>query len=326
VCCDGTWNTPEKDNVTNVVAVARAIKPVDDQGNHQVVFYDWGVGTGNVVDRIQGGMTGKGLERNIRDGYRFLIHNYVPGDQIYLFGFSRGAYTVRSLVGLIRNCGLLRKEHSDKIPDAFDIYRSTERSMKPDASRPKVFVNAYGRRVKIRFLGVWDTVGALGIPFKSRKKRDRHEFHDTQISSIVEHAYHALAIDERRKPFEPTVWKTKPGRKNTRQVWFAGVHTDVGGGYADDHGLADVALEWMVERAEQRGLAFDREILEAGLDGDTDYRVHDSHKSRYGKPRKRKVLAMSKDESVHPTVRGWVDDETYAPTTLPPGWRTRLGA
>ena len=326
VCCDGTWNTPETDNVTNVVSVARAVKPRDDRGNHQVVFYDWGIGTGNFLDKLVGGAAGKGLDRNIRDAYRFLVHNYLPGDRIYLFGFSRGAYTVRSLVGFIRNCGLLKKAHAGRILEAFEIYRSTRPTMHPNASEARVFAARYSRQVSIRFLGVWDTVGALGIPIKSKRRRERYEFHDTRLSSIVDHAYHALAIDERRKPFAPTIWTTKRGRTNTAQRWFAGVHSDVGGGYADDHGLADIALEWLAGRAEASGLQLNRATLRAGFDRDTGYLVHDSHKARYGFRRKRKPLEVSPDEAIHPTVRDWIDDDVYDPGNLPAGWRRRVGS
>jgi uncharacterized protein (DUF2235 family) len=325
VCCDGTWNTPETDAVTNVVALARAVKPRDGRGDHQVVFYDWGIGTGNFLDRIVGGIAGKGLDRNIRDAYRFLVHNYLPGDRVYLFGFSRGAYTVRSLVGFIRNCGLLKKRHSGRIPEAFEIYRSRRPELHPNAAAAKAFAAAYSRRPSLRFLGVWDTVGALGIPIRSKSRRQRHEFHDTRLSSAVEHAAHALAIDEQRKPFTATIWNTKRGRKNTSQVWFAGAHSDVGGGYEDDHGLADIALVWMADRAEECGLSFDRAILCSGYDRNSEFRVHDSHKRRYGRRRKREPLATSGDESIHGTVRDWIDEEVYAPGNLPPGWRDRVG-
>jgi len=324
VCCDGTWNTPEKDNVTNVVSVARALKPRDDRGNHQVVFYDWGLGTGNFLDRLVGGAAGKGLDRNIRDAYRFLVHNYLPGDRIYLLGFSRGAYTVRSLVGFIRNCGLLKKPHSGRILEAFEIYRSSSPALHPNASAARGFTVRYSRPVSIRFLGVWDTVGALGIPINSRRRRARYEFHDTRLSSIVDHAYHALAIDERRKLFAPTIWTTRAGRRHTVQTWFAGVHTDVGGGYPDDHGLADIALEWMVERAMACGLQFNHATLRAGFDSDSTFLVHDSHRPRYGRRRERAPLETSRDESIHPTVRDWIDGDVYAPDNLPAGWLNRV--
>jgi uncharacterized protein (DUF2235 family) len=325
VCCDGTWNTPERDDATNVVNVTRAIEPRDSRGNDQVVFYEWGIGTANRLDKAIGGTTGRGLNRNIREAYRFLTHNYATGDSLYFFGFSRGAYTVRSLAGMIHNCGLLKKEHSGRIGEAFEMYRSRLKKFHPDESRSIEFRNAYSRFVKIKFLGVWDTVGALGIPLVGRLARQsKYRFHDTKLSPIIECAYHPLAIDERRAPFKPSIWAIKRGRGHTAQPWFAGAHSDVGGGYKDDHGLADVTLNWMAERATECGLQFNETILDASFDRDTNYKVHDSHKPRFGLPKRRRMLCTSADESVHHTVREWVDEGSYAPGNLPDGWRRRV--
>ena len=118
VLCDGTWNNPEQKSVTNVVKMARAILAVDRQGLHQVVFYDWGGGSEELDDRLSGGIAGLGLDKNIQDVYRFLVHNYAKGDEIFLFGFSRGAYTARSAAGLIRNAGILKKQYAKLIPAA----------------------------------------------------------------------------------------------------------------------------------------------------------------------------------------------------------------
>ena len=115
ICSDGTWQTPNQDNATHVLEMARAVLPTARDGTTQVVFYDWGVGTDNWLNRMVGGISGKGIDKNIRDCYRFLAYNYQDGDEIYLFGFSRGAYTVRSLAGLIRNCGILTKAKAGKI-------------------------------------------------------------------------------------------------------------------------------------------------------------------------------------------------------------------
>ena len=325
ICCDGTWNTPERDNTTNVVKVTRAIKPRDGRGNDQVVFYEWGIGTGNRVDKAIGGTTGRGLNRNIREAHRFLAHNYASGDSLYFFGFSRGAYTVRSLAGMIHNCGLLRKEHSGRIVEAFEMYRSRLKRFHPDERDAVEFKKAFSRLVKIKFLGVWDTVGALGIPLLGRLARQsKYGFHDTKLSPIIENAYHALAIDEKRTPFRPAIWKIKRGRLRTAQPWFAGVHSDVGGGYKDDHGLADVTLYWMTERAAECGLEFNERTLNASFDPATNYKVHDSHKPRFGLPRRRGVMRTSPDESIHHTVRDWVDEGSYAPGNLPAGWRRRV--
>ena len=161
ICSDGTWNNPEQKNVTNVVRTARAIRPVDRRGMPQLVFYDWGVGSEGVGNKVAGGVLGKGIDKNIQDAYRFIVHNYVDGDEIYLFGFSRGAYTARSTAGLIRNIGILKKIHAHLIPRGYKLYRQKS---KPDAPTAIEFRRKYSHEVRIAFVGVWDTVGALGIP------------------------------------------------------------------------------------------------------------------------------------------------------------------
>ncbi|WP_268746561.1 DUF2235 domain-containing protein [Nitrincola sp. A-D6] len=164
ICSDGTWQSPESDNPTHVLRVARAIAPEDLQGNKQVVFYDWGVGTEG--DRVRGGATGAGLDKNIMDIYRFIVHNYDDGDALFLFGFSRGAYTVRSLAGLIRNAGILRREHAELISHAYELYRQRSADSRPFKEKSTEFRQLYAVAdiTRIRFIGVWDTVGALGIP------------------------------------------------------------------------------------------------------------------------------------------------------------------
>ena len=256
ICSDGTWQTPRQENTTHVVEMARAVLPTAPDGKTQVVFYDWGVGTEGWMSRLAGGISGKGIDKNIRDCYRFLMHNYDDGDEIYLFGFSRGAYTVRSLAGLIRNCGVLRKEKASKLPAAYEMYR--RRDAKPKSAEAKVFRSDYSRETAIRFIGVWDTVGALGIPLRGLSKltAHRHGFHDVALSRYVKHGCHALAIDERRGPFRPSLWKAKSNEGQiVEQVWFAGVHGDVGGSL--DTGLGRPAFEWMKERASYAGLALD---------------------------------------------------------------------
>ena len=137
---DGTWNSPEQGGATNVLKMTRAVSPTAE-GISQIAFYDWGVGTDR--KKISGGITGAGIDKNIMDCYRFLIHNYEEGDQIYLFGFSRGAYTARSLGGLIRNCGLLKREHADQIPEAYRLYRKRTKSSSPSAAEPSDFRKRY---------------------------------------------------------------------------------------------------------------------------------------------------------------------------------------
>lgn len=254
ICSDGTWQSPESDHPTHVLRVARAIAPEDLQGNKQVVFYDWGVGTEG--DRILGGASGAGLDKNIMDTYRFIVHNFDKGDALFLFGFSRGAYTVRSLAGLIRNAGILRREHAELIPQAYELYRQRSADSKPFKQKSTRFRKQYAVAdiTRIRFIGVWDTVGALGIPapFLGTLGTTRYLFHDTEPSSIIDCARHAVSIDENREDFEPTLWSQKPS-VDLKQVWFAGVHTDIGGGYAD-HSLGDHAGKWLLDEACQCGL------------------------------------------------------------------------
>jgi len=274
VCCDGTWNTPDQKDrgvmrPTNVVKIARWVMPQDANGVAQRVHYDRGVGTGDVVDRAFGGMFGVGLGHNVREAYEFLSRNYDEGDHVFLFGFSRGAYTVRRVVGMIRKCRLLPEIRDDAtrtaaIEEGYEVYtrREGERQGGPDSEAAQAFRRKHGcRRITIRCLGVWDTVGAYGIggvlgQLTSRLSKSR--FHDRRLSSIVERAYQAVAIDEARRLFEPTLFEQGPAGQQQGQVleqsWFTGVHSNVGGGY-EDTGLSDVTLHWMAMRAEQCGLA-----------------------------------------------------------------------
>ncbi|KAA9134177.1 DUF2235 domain-containing protein [Marinihelvus fidelis] len=258
---DGTWNSPEKGGETNVLHLARGVAPSHD-GVKQVAFYDWGVGTDRKT--MTGGITGVGIDKNIMDCYRFIVHNFDEGDELFLFGFSRGAYTARSLAGFIRNCGVLRREHASRIPDAYEMYRKRSDASGPNAPEPTAFRADYAWSdiTPIEFVGAWDTVGALGIPvpFWGTLGEEEFLFHDTEPSKIINHARHAVAIDEYREDFTPTLWDPKPGI-DLKQVWFSGVHSNVGGSY-DDRGLSDTALKWMVDEASAFGLGFEAHALE----------------------------------------------------------------
>jgi hypothetical protein len=209
-----------------------------------------------------------GLSRNVLDAYRFLIHTYEPGDALYLFGFSRGAFTARSLAGLVRNCGILRPEQADRIDEAWALYRS--RADKPTSVAATLFRGAYSYETEIRFVGVWDTVGSLGIPVPAPsflqplvdRFNHRWAFHDTTLSKSVNGAFQALAVDEERSAFPPTLWQQEEGAQHQelRQVWFSGVHLSVGGGEKDS-GLSDITLLWMVRQAIRYGLEFDPQVL-----------------------------------------------------------------
>ncbi len=271
VCCDGTWSVPDErcgdaPCPTNVTKIALSVAPRDRLAVQQIVFYGRGIGTGR-WDHLAGGLFGVGISLRILDEYRFLIEVYEPGDELFLFGFSRGAYTARSLAGLIRNCGILERRFRDLVPQAYELYRRRDPASGPRAKEARLFRETYSYErehgpMRITFIGVWDTVGSLGIPigplgWLSRRVL-RLQFHDVQLSTFVENAFQALAIDERRRAFQPAIWEQQAearGRQRLEQVWFAGVHSSVGGGAADA-GLSDVAFEWMKERAARCGLEF----------------------------------------------------------------------
>jgi uncharacterized protein (DUF2235 family) len=258
LCCDGTWNTADQKCPTNVTKFVLGVADRDPSGTEQCVFYHSGVGTSR-RERISGGAFGVGLSRNVQGTYRFIVENYEPGDELFFLGFSRGAFTARSTVGFVRNAGILKRQYADRVPEAYALYRN--RQAHPRGTEAQLFRRSYSYETRIRFVGVWDTVGALGIPLSGIPLVDvvnrRWQFHDTTLSTSVDAAFHALAVDEKRRPFEPTLWQQQPdaGTQRLEQVWFAGVHSDVGGGYPDGS-LADVALMWMVARAQSCGLAF----------------------------------------------------------------------
>ena len=277
VCCDGTWNTPEQSDrgiamPSNVVKISQAIDRTDPA---QLVYYDKGLGTGEGWDRVTGGVFGIGLTENILQAYRWVANELQDGDRLFFFGFSRGAYTVRSLGGLIGRCGLTSPQDTRSARQAYDLYRQSS----DDAGRARATeFKAAQRQPSIHFLGVCDTVGSLGVPALSRygllRKLVRrlaegskyaHGFHDETLGRHVTHAYHALAVDEQRGAYEPSVWKAgAEARANVEQVWFAGAHSNVGGGYADC-GLSDLALLWMATKAAAAGLKFDSNRLAAQL-------------------------------------------------------------
>ena len=212
VCCDGTWNVFGQKHPTNVVKLYQAIAGTDDAGVIQDSVYVAGVGT-KPWHKVRGGALGLGLSKNVKKGYLELVDMYEPGDEIFLFGFSRGAYTARSIAGFIRNAGLLSREHRGRLDEAFALYRDRDRSSAPSGERAVEFREQYSHEVPIRFIGVWDTVGSLGIPLSGKLFEwinRRWAFHDTQLSSTVAAAYHALAIDEKRGPFKPTLWRAQP--------------------------------------------------------------------------------------------------------------------
>ncbi len=289
ICSDGTGNSAIKDRGTNVFKIFEAIDlnghRVDPTLDPQVAFYDDGVGTESFLPlKLLGGAFGFGLAKNVRDLYMDLVRVYDPGDadtpadRIYLFGFSRGAFTVRTLAGLIAKCGVLDRSKlpttdalRSAVRKAYGTYRRSYRTLLgsvlnqilvtlrlrgPDADAMAGFKQAHGvpGDVRIRFIGVWDTVDAVGGPFHTSDVINavihRFKFPDQILSDKVDQAAHALSIDEARAAFGPVLWEAKP---NIEQVWFAGVHSNVGGGYPKQ-GMSLVTLDWMMQKAQQNGL------------------------------------------------------------------------
>jgi uncharacterized protein (DUF2235 family) len=342
LCCDGTWNRADqvtqdgKPCVTNVLKIARRIAK-SAGGTPQIIYYGQGVGTGNALDRFSGGAFGEGLTENIFDAYRFLVANYEPNDELFLFGFSRGAFTARSIAGMIRKCGILRRDFAEQYVEAIQLYKN---GAHPDDAGPKDFRSRFSlcglTGIPIKFIGVWDTVGALGIPLRGLRSLTRkdYQFHDTQLSGTVEYAFHALAIDEHRAPFKPTLWACDPKHSQTvEQVWFSGVHSDIGGGYPEA-GHSDITLDWMIGKARSAGLVFDQAVLDARrLQPEPLQDLHNSKKGLYNLSRgiDRPIGWAMKDpdrpnepdrndptQSVHDSVRARWDAQgsKYRPATL----------
>ncbi len=288
VCADGTWNSEDgAGSQTNVAKLHRVLQNSFVEQVDQLICYVTGVGT-RFGEKVRGGAFGYGLDANIKEAYRFLVDHYQEGDQLFFFGFSRGAYTARSLAGFIRNSGLLKIEHLDRLDEAFELYRKRSPDTKPDSAVAAEFRRRYAYAPDIEFVGVWDTVGSLGVPLPRVKllswfarfvDRD-FQFHDTSLSKIIKHAHHAISMHERRGTFPASKWQKQPGTENQvlEQVWFPGVHCDVGGGYPAS-GLSDASFRWMVDKAKACGLKFREAGLAVGatLAPDPLGKLHDSY-------------------------------------------------
>ena len=269
---DGTWNEPP--DHTNVRRLRLMLAEHGEDGLEQRAFYNAGVGT-RWYDRWSGGLIGSGLSENVRDGYRWLIENYDEGDEIYLFGFSRGAFTARSLAGIIARYGLLRADapisfaqlferyqKGDSVPAIYDLIRNKEQSGVLDFEDQALLRHSYYRRNMVKMVGVWDTVGSIGLPFGRFRGISRRmlKFHNTNLSVTIEHSYQALAMDEYRKPYWAVLWTDfRPIQPNAQaaprddqrwveQRWFPGAHADVGGGYRSDP-LPNRPLAWLQSKA-----------------------------------------------------------------------------
>lgn len=245
LCLDGTSNQFCRDN-TNVVKIAALL---DKNAADQMLYYQPGIGTippPTVFSRtLKWVLTRLDLafaillKHHVQDAYRFLMRHYAPEDEIYVFGFSRGAYTARVLAGMVCKVGLLQKGNEELVPFAWELYARSKND-----GEAREFRNTFSRRVRIAFLGLWDTVSSVRYAWKDRS------FPYTFDNPIVSKIRHAIALDERRAYFRTNLWKEPPSSPNQdiKQVWFPGVHCDVGGGYREaESGLSKIALEWMID-------------------------------------------------------------------------------
>ena len=295
-CADGTWQGP-LDN-TNVYRLYKALLITADQ----VTYYDDGVGADATgLNRVLEGAFGAGLLQKVQDAYTKIAHVYEQGDDIYLFGFSRGAYTARCIGGMIANCGLPRGKFTDDcVTKAFQAYRDpVNRAAILATLGPCALAD-----VDIRMIGAWDTVGALGIPaIFGQIDAKAYGFLDTGLHPDVKNAYHAMAIDEHRPQSPATLWTGDPKPDQTiEQVWFTGCHSDIGGGVPPGTGvdgssrLCDITLGWMMAKAQALGLTFDPTVFaglqnlppEVALDA-----IHESYKPVDGPPHLRPILPNS---------------------------------
>ena len=312
VCCDGTGNEYGRNN-TNVVETF----VLAEKDEEQVAYYDPGIGTGGWEYHEGSGKlralgdraTGYGLQRNVEDAYRCLMSRYEEGDHVYLFGFSRGAFTVRSLAGMLHKCGLLDASHGNLVEYASKIYNTAGNEDVAGGFR-----EAFGRRCPVRFIGVWDTVESLVLNAGKR-------FHDVTLDPEVAFGYHALAIDEKRRDFPPCLWDESnavPGQ-TIEQVWFAGSHSDVGGWY-DERGLANVALHWMLGKAAACGLRIRERELAARRPDPHDV-LHPSL-AGFWKMRGRRKRKIPEGARLHRSVVERMDDQGngYGPDNLPAGY------
>ena len=258
-CADGTWDNSTSHS--NVYKLFKSLPVTSDQ----MPFYDDGVGAdGNIILKVVEGASGIGLRQKVKDGYTKIAHVYEDGDQIFIFGFSRGAFTARALAGMIAHCGLPTKNFSDDLVNkAFQAYEfPLQRKQILQSLSNCSMVDA-----KITMIGVWDTVGSIGFTSLIGGVDPIDFFLDTTLQPNVLNAYHALAIDEKRPPFQPTLWNAAGPGQTLEQVWFSGYHCDVGGGVSGippgAKALSDIPLAWIIHKAQDLGLQFDPALLEA---------------------------------------------------------------
>ncbi len=302
---DGTGQEGGKGASTNIY---KLFNMIEDRTTKQISFYDRGLGTG--WRKLSGNVGGAGISKNIMECYTFIFENFDAGDQIYLFGFSRGAATVRSLSSFIDYFGILPKSRPELIKKAYKIYK-----IKDDSKREKKtneFITSHHTMwTRIKFLGCYDTVAALGIPIKPISilidilPGFKHSFHNYKLSESVENAYQALAIDDERKTFHPILWDSEILPYQTiKQVWFCGMHTDVGGGY-DEHELSDIPLTWMKSLAVKHGLLI-YSNSSVPVIGDVNGHMHNSRGKSWTKLFRKKRRCWDSNRNDKPIVHNSV--------------------
>ena len=302
--CDGTWNEPQQNDGkavdTNVVKFMQAMKSLNGR---QRKHYEKGVGT-RAWEAIPGGLFGYGLDKRVLGGYRFLCNRFRDAkwerdaNRVFILGFSRGAYTARRLAGLIAYSGI--PTSPDDIELGWEIYRERIANSARIFKRENRFFN-----IPIEMVGVWDTVKATNDP----------DYHDHELLNNVVAGYHAMAIDEKRKFFPVLRWK-----RNTRvlQVWFAGSHADIGGGYKIQ-GLSDIALKWMMFRAHAHGLEFQKKYVDDNVNPRAGGKLHKSSETGIWRSLGEKTRQINKMDFVHHSVekRLGLAQLNYNPTNLP---------
>jgi uncharacterized protein (DUF2235 family) len=342
---DGTWN--KEDDNTNVWRLRSLFSPVSSDGREQRAYYSTGLGT-KYGEQAKGGMFGSGIDTAITSAYEWLIENYESNDEIFIFGFSRGSYTARSLSGFVSKCGLLQRGAPLGVNQLWERYRrrgaKTIRELLAGESNyddefrfEENWVKKYSRPVDIKFIGVFDTVGALGVPFAMYRyfRGQAYPFLNTGLRQNNEYAFHAMAIDEHRKAFRPTLWtnegaitaKPRPIER-TEQRWFVGAHaTNVGGGCFNDQ-LAQLPLKWLEGNAEKLGLAFrdsfaPEEHAAAGLISDsfTDFMWGWYRLFKFGIPYHRGIGVPPKNEgegvtTINETIDSSIFDRWRAETDI----------
>lgn len=294
VCCDGTWNEPESN--TNVWKFQDALRHT----RRQQIFYEEGVGT-RAWEALPGGIYGYGLDKRILAAYRFLRKRFGERDwqpeqnRIHLIGFSRGAYTARRISGLLAHSGLPKK--ASDVALGWELYQERDTASAAALKREGRFFD-----VPIQMVGVWDTV----------KSTNDADYHDAKLAPNVVAGYHAMAIDERRRFFPVLKWNSDP---RVLQVWFAGVHSDVGGGYRESR-LSDIPLRWMIDRGIQQGLEFLKSKVQA-LDPSATGKIHESLEGKWKLLGERK-RSIPRSAWIHPAVGKRMEQrEGYRPSNLP---------